>query len=996
MRIQDPILRDTRMLLSSRAPVRLSSFLALFALCALTFASGCGGPEKHKTKLYRKGLIFTERGRYAEAIAEYQKALAIDPRMAEAHYELGRCYAKLQYDEQAIRALDTARSLDSGLAVGALFETANIYAAGEKPSLAEETCREALEIDSENIDITLFLANLKLETGNAGEARSWFEKALTIDPANVKSLIALAEIAMGEGEYEAAEKHLKKITAEIDPDHVGAKLTLAKVYRFSNREAEAIRVLEEVLDENPAEVAAQGALADAYYAVNRFDDAKNQAEAFLKASPGNTEAHFLLGAISLKEGDYESALLHLTRAVRSPSVSAQKFYLLGLALRGTNNLAQAISTFQKVLAMEPDNTAYRLMFAQTLLAVGSFEKAQREVELVLSKEPENDQARRLLARANALRQAFDHIDLLLASEGISEEMAEGIKEGLKAFRAGDLRKTQELCEELLKKASDSPLPLNLLGLVYLKQGELGQALTYFQNALIADPRFAASHINMANVYLAVGSYEQAAEAYRKAVELAPGDRIVRLKFVRTLTSMKRYADAEKFLRNLIQEYPDQAAHRMALARLLISAKNYSGAREELTQALKLEPEHAVAAQLLAETLAKEGDITGAAKRFEELHRAYPASRHFRAMLAMCHLALDSPREAAEIFPVRSEEDNKSRQDKLLRALILQEQRQYDESEKILAALSADSPEEAPYELMLANVRTLKGNPGVFMESAGRDSYLSGAFRKSYFEFLRRKSLGADEIFQLNLGIGLSQVGWHSSGVAKLENVMRTVGPNAAMLEIIGGLWLKEGQLDRATSSYQSAIAADPYYWPAYYQLGNRSLGAGQIERAEQYFKSALQHQPDSLAILLGLARVYEKTGNDEQAISTYLKINEHYPDLASVMNNLAWLLSKKPDTLDQALEYAGRAVASQPFKAEIHDTLGWIYFKKEDYRRANEHLEKAMLFNSLSPSIRYHRGMTYLKLGDKNRALEDFRKADSTATPFPEKKRNKKMILQLG
>jgi Tfp pilus assembly protein PilF len=137
-------------------------------------------------------------------------------------------------------------------------------------------------------------------------------------------------------------------------------------------------------------------------------------------------------------------------------------------------------------------------------------------------------------------------------------------------------------------------------------------------------------------------------------------------------------------------------------------------------------------------------------------------------------------------------------------------------------------------------------------------------------------------------------------------------------------------------------------------------------------------------------------GNDEEALKTYRRANELYPNLASVLNNLAWLLAKNPDTVDQALHYAQSAASIQPFRASARDTLGWVYYQKGDYSDAKEQLDKAVLFDSLNPSIRYHRGMTHLKLGEKIKALQDFREAASSSVPFPEKVQTDEMIGQLG
>lgn len=981
------------------APARSGFFFPkaiILALIAIMLASACGNPEKQKQKHYRKGLILARRGRFAEAVVEYQKALKIDPQMAEAQYELGQCYGRLQYHEQAIMALDRARALDPQLTLETLLQIADIYAASERPALAEKMCHEVLEIDSDNVGAMVFLGELKWKEKKAAEARSWFEKVLALDPSHMESRMTLAEIAMLEGRYDAAEEHLKKITTEIDPTDPAARLALAKIYRFTDRKEEAINTLQQVLVNDPTHFLARGALAEVYYSVGRFDDARKEAEAFIEASPGNPQAHYLLGTVSLKQGDYESAVIHLTRAANSPAAFADVHYLLGLALKGKNQQAQAITAFQKALAMEPGNSQYRLMLAQTFLVEGSFEKAQREIRAVLSKEPENEYARQLSVQADALRQALEHIDSLLASEGIPEEIANSIKMGLKAFRAGDLRKAQSLCEGSLEAAPDSPLLLNLLGLVYLKQSELERALSYFLQASNADPQFAASYVNMANIYMAIGSHEQAAQTYRKAVELSPKDQLVRLKFARALILMKRYDEAETFLKELIQAEPDRDAYRLALANLLLSTNRYADACKELEQVLKSDPKSAPVAQLLAEALAMEGDTAEAAASFGALQEAYPASRQFRVKHALCNLLLGEPERAREILAARSDADERIPPEEIVRVLLMQEQEEYDQAEELLLGLQTDAPDESVYGLMLANVRASRGTIAGETESFDRSSGLSDSFRENYARLLQEDSLDAADLNELSLAAALTRFRWNRPGIQKLEEVLRKTGPNAALLEIVGGLWEKEGQSDKALFSYQSAVKADPSYWPAYHRLGVLSLQAGETAEAERYLKSALKYRPDSPAILLNLARACEAGGNDTEALNTYRKINELHPNLAPVMNNLAWLLAKNPDTLDEALGYARSAVDVQPLKAEVRDTLGWILFQKGDYEAAKEQLDKAVLFDSLNPSIRYHRGMAYLKLDDRAKALEDFRKAGAAAAPFPEKELNENMIRELS
>ncbi len=88
--------------------------------------------------------------------------------------------------------------------------------------------------------------------------------------------------------------------------------------------------------------------------------------------------------------------------------------------------------------------------------------------------------------------------------------------------------------------------------------------------------------------------------------------------------------------------------------------------------------------------------------------------------------------------------------------------------------------------------------------------------------------------------------------------------------------------------------------------------------------------------------------------------------------------------------------ASIDFKnANVKDTLGWIYYLRGDYKKALKNLLGAVEVIDKHPSIRYHLGATYQKLGRSKEAKAELEKALALADDFPEKAEAQKALEQL-
>ena len=60
-------------------------------------------------------------------------------------------------------------------------------------------------------------------------------------------------------------------------------------------------------------------------------------------------------------------------------------------------------------------------------------------------------------------------------------------------------------------------------------------------------------------------------------------------------------------------------------------------------------------------------------------------------------------------------------------------------------------------------------------------------------------------------------------------------------------------------------------------------------------------------------------------------------------NQIAWNYTKRGIQLEKALGKAQKAYDLAPDNGEVNDTLGWIYYRKKEYKKANRHSKGRIL-----------------------------------------------------
>ncbi|MEM6811622.1 MAG: tetratricopeptide repeat protein [Pseudomonadota bacterium] len=160
---------------------------------------------------------------------------------------------------------------------------------------------------------------------------------------------------------------------------------------------------------------------------------------------------------------------------------------------------------------------------------------------------------------------------------------------------------------------------------------------------------------------------------------------------------------------------------------------------------------------------------------------------------------------------------------------------------------------------------------------------------------------------------------------------------------------------------------------------NALIQIGDIHRYNENFEKAIQSYnkvlnqyedvPERLwHVLYSRGMCYERLNKYEKSEIDLKQALEFRPNQPYLLNYLGYSWADQGIKLDQSLELIERAYRLKPDDGYIADSLGWVYYKLNEYDKAVEYLEKAVALLPYDPTINDHLGDAYWKVGRKNEA----------------------------
>jgi len=177
------------------------------------------------------GSAFRQQGRLNEALAQFQKALAIDPNDEDVYNNLGNVFFQQKRTDEAISCYQKALALDPNFAE-AHNNLGDVFLQQGRMNDAITQFQAALKIKPDYAEAHYNLGNALRRQGKVNEAIAQFQKALALKPQFAEAHYNLGNALLQQGQIKEAIAQFQTALM-IKPDYVDAQNNLAWILATS-------------------------------------------------------------------------------------------------------------------------------------------------------------------------------------------------------------------------------------------------------------------------------------------------------------------------------------------------------------------------------------------------------------------------------------------------------------------------------------------------------------------------------------------------------------------------------------------------------------------------------------------------------------------------------------------------------------------------------------------------------------------------------------------
>ncbi|MBZ5591049.1 MAG: tetratricopeptide repeat protein [Acidobacteriia bacterium] len=403
-----------------------------------------------------RGVVYARQQKLADARADFERAVHLDPRLTPAWQNLARAC-------QILSSTETSAL-----------------------SCAVDSWRKVLKQRPDDSEARISLGTLELWRGNFTESLNQL-KPLQEAESSRASVLALrcADLA-GLGRVKEANETALRLARSPDFSDDDAA-TVFPVLKAEKTAPVAVTLVEALDARNGASISSLGNLAVAYEQLNRPADARRVLERVAVSEPQNPKHLIELARLAYLLHDREGALGYLAHARDLTPNDPQIHFLFGLIAMEMDLPIEAKKSLERALALDPKNPRYN--YAMGLVAL-----TDREVS-----------------------SAIPYFETYAAAE--PQDLRGHFALGVACFAAGDYGRAGKEMEGVRANPNTAAGAEYFLGRIARLDDKIDEAAAHFEKSIQLLPTYAESFAELARIRLRQGLIEQARAALDRALSL---------------------------------------------------------------------------------------------------------------------------------------------------------------------------------------------------------------------------------------------------------------------------------------------------------------------------------------------------------------------------------------------------------------------------------------------------------------------------------------------
>lgn len=468
-------------------------------------------------------------GRVDLSLEQLRTAQKADPLNPSILFCLGYCHERLNQDDAAITYYEDSISVCPTLR-NAHERLAAIYLRREMIEAAADHYTRLCELDPEQTELQLGLANLLLKQGEHQKAIARYEYALSLEPDNW--------------------------TAHND---------VVSAYEEAGLIREAIEHLHKMIEREPEFADTRLRLGDMYARIGNDSAATHQYERAAQISPDYLEANVKLGTQHLRAGRFEQASQWFSTALELNDRLLSAYVGIGVAQHASGRTAEALSSFEMARNIEPNST---LLFSEVARMHLKAAAGQQSERFILGSNPTGES------------ETPEHLTDLLSQQiqRVRDAITQNPNHADLHYRLGLLLRNRGQLDDAIasfrQAATINPTYMKALiklGLALSEADQTEEAIDVFKQATDVRPDYVDLHYQIGLLFVQRNQFEMAVEHFEQAVSGNPGNVAFQANLALSLQNMGLIDRAQatwQIVRELApdSEYAEQAQRAMAKSR----------------------------------------------------------------------------------------------------------------------------------------------------------------------------------------------------------------------------------------------------------------------------------------------------------------------------------------------------------------------------------------------------------------------------------------------